>query len=284
MLTIFTPAYNRAYILPQLYKSLCAQTCSDFEWLIVDDGSTDDTNSLIEKYLHEGRVKIRYFRKENGGKHRAINFGVKEAFGQWFFIVDSDDCLTSDAVAWIQKTAELIEDDNRFAGLSGIRIKPNGEKIGGGGNFGNIDANAIDIRLKYGVVGDLAEVYKTDILRQYPFPEIEGEKFCPEALVWFRIARQYMLRYCHKGIYVCEYLSDGLTAKITKLRRESSTASMIFYSEHFHDNISWIWKMKAAINFWRFSLSAYKREYRMLNPLSLVCWLPGKLMQFKDSI
>ncbi len=283
MLTIFTPTYNRAYILPQLYDSLCRQTCHDFEWLVVDDGSTDNTEELVKKWIAESRISIRYFKQPNGGKHRAINCGVKQANGEWFFIIDSDDYLTDDAVQWINHTAWLINDDERFAGLSGIRIHPEGNKIGGGGDFGVIDANAIDIRLKYGVVGDLAEVFKTAILRKYPFPDIESERFCPEALVWFRIARKYMMRYCHEGIYVCEYLSDGLTAKITKLRRESPTASMIYYSEHFHDNIPIVWKLKAAINYWRFSIAPYRSEYKMHNILSLLCLLPGKLMQIYDS-
>lgn len=281
-ITIFTPVYNRAYIISQLYHSLCRQTSKDFEWLVVDDGSTDDIDNLMAQFQAERKIQIHYIKQQNGGKHRAINRGVKEAHGELFFIVDSDDYLTDDAVEWIHHTTELIANDDRFAGLSGIRITPGGSKIGGGGDFGNIDANAIDIRLHHGVVGDLAEVFKTDILRQYPFPEFDGEKFCPEALVWFRIARHYMLRYCHKGIYVCEYLGDGLTAKIVQLRRKSPQASMLFYSEHYHDSIPVVWKIKAAINFWRFQLAPYSKRYKMTSLLALLTWLPGKAMALFD--
>lgn len=281
-LTVFTPVYNRAYIISHLYQSLCRQSCKDFEWLIVDDGSTDNLASLVKQFIAEDKVNIRYIHQENGGKHRAINRGVREARGDFFFIVDSDDYISDDAVEWIIHTAQLIKDNDEFAGLSGIRIKPDGTKIGGGGDFGYIDSSAIDIRLRYGIRGDLAEVFKTPILRQFPFPEIPGEKFCPEALVWFRIARKYKLRYAHKGIYICEYLPDGLTARITRLRRESPAASMTFYAEHFHDRIALLWRLKAAINFWRFSLAPYKRKYHMMSPLSLLCWLPGKLMLLFD--
>lgn len=281
-ITIFTPVYNRAYIITQLYESLCNQSCRDFEWVIVDDGSTDGIENLIDRFREEKRIDIRYFKQQNGGKHIAINRGVKEARGEFFFIVDSDDYLTKDAVEWISHNATLIRDNDDFAGLSGIRIRPDGSKIGGGGDFGNIDANAIDIRLRYGVTGDLAEIYKTDVLRKFTFPKFDNEKFCPEALVWFRIARHYKLRYCHKGIYVCEYLPDGLTAKITRIRRNSPCASMTFYSEHFHDKISVIWKLKAAINFWRFALAPYKRSYKMLTPLSLMAWFPGQIMRLLE--
>ncbi len=159
-LTVFTSVYNRAYIISRLYESLCRQTDKDFEWVVVDDGSTDNLYTQISTFKSEGKIAMRYFSQSNAGKHTAINRGINEAMGRYFIIVDSDDFLTDDAVEWIRHTAALIDNDKRFAGLSGIRIKPDGSKIGGGGNFGNIDANALDIRLKYGVVGDLAEVFR----------------------------------------------------------------------------------------------------------------------------
>lgn len=283
MLTIFTPTYNRAYIIDKLYLSLCNQTCSDFEWLIVDDGSTDNTEDLISKYIAENKIKIRYRKQANGGKHRAINYGLNLAKGELFFIVDSDDHLSEDAVEWITKTAEPIRDDENFAGLSGIRVTPSGEKIGGGLDFGIIDSDAINIRLKHHISGDLAEVYKTKILRQYPFPTFDKEKFCPEALVWNRIAQKYSLRYCHKGIYICEYLPDGLTAKITNLRRKSPKASMTYYSEFAHTDIPFAQKVKANINFWRFKLSEYQPHYRMISLLGILTYIPGTIYKYLDS-
>lgn len=281
-ITVFTPTYNRAYTLPKLYQSLCRQTSCDFEWLIVDDGSTDDTEALINGYIAEGKINIRYYRQANGGKHLAINRGVREARGYLFFIVDSDDYLTDFAVDWIIKTAAPIIHDSRFAGLSGIRVYPNGHKIGGNDNFGTIDANAIDIRTKHFVSGDLAEVYKTDVLCQFPFPEVPGEKFCPESLVWFRIAKKFIMRYVSCGIYVCEYLSDGLTANIINVRRNSPVASMTFYAEQFHAEVPLSLKIRSAINFHRFSPNLLSRGYNMYNPLPILMILPGKLMRLRD--
>lgn len=283
-LTVFTPAYNRAYILPELYASLCRQTCRDFEWLVVDDGSTDNTERLVTGWIAENKINLRYIRQTNSGKHSAINRGVAEAKGELFFIVDSDDCITEDAVDWIVSTYTDIRQDTRFAGLSGTRINPNGTRIGGSFPQPIIDTDAISIRLTHRVKGDLAEIFKTDILRQYPFPVFEGEPYCTEALVWHRIARKYRLRYCDKGIYVCSYLGDGLTAKITRIRRQSPRGSMLYYSEHYHDKINVIWRIKAAINFWRFQLAPYKREYKMLTPLSILAYVPGKLFALKDKL
>lgn len=293
LLSIFTPTYNRAYTLPKLFESLCCQTSKDFEWLIIDDGSTDETEELIENYklqianyhTAQGSFPIRYFKQENGGKHRAINRGLKEAHGDLFFIVDSDDSLTPDAVEWINKEYEGIKDDSRFAGLSGIRIHPNGEKIGGGTDFGIIDSNAIEIRDKYRIEGDLAEVFKTEVFRQFLFPEFPGEQFCPEALVWFRIAQHYQLRFVHHGIYVCDYLPDGLSAKIVKIRYRSPLASMTYYSELFRYEKPVQLKMRAATNFWRFASRKHFNQLAkmgMLNVYALIAVPFGIVARIND--
>lgn len=299
MLTVFTPSYNRAYILPQLYQSLLSQTSMDFEWVIVDDGSTDGTDELVRKFEmfeeFEGveRFPVRYFKQENGGKHRAINRGVKEANGELFFIVDSDDYLTPDAVEWIanqwnevkNSESERESHSKPFAGLSGIRITPDGKKIGGDTDFGTIDATSMEIREKYHVQGDLAEVFRTEVLREIPFPEYEGEKFCPEAMVWNKIAQKYNLRFVHHGIYVCDYLPDGLTSRIVKVRHQSPLASMTFYSELMGYEASVRLKLRAAINFWRFTpwrLLHKVNELRMLNLYSF-CALPlGLVAKLND--
>ena len=288
LLTIFTPTYNRGYILRALFESLCSQTYFDFEWLIVDDGSTDDTEELISELQSlPSNFEVRYYKQLNGGKHRAINSGLRLAKGELFYIVDSDDRLTPDAVSWIKQAYASIKNDDRFAGLSGIRIYPNGRKIGGGEDFGSIDASAMEIREKYGIEGDQAEVFKTEILRKYPFPEFEGEKFCPEALVWFRIAQNYMLRYYHKAIYICDYLPDGLTAKIANLRHQSPLASLTYYSELFGYEDTCHLKMRAAINYWRFMkcrLLSETHKMHMLNIYSAIACPLGLAAKINDFV
>lgn len=260
IVTIFTPTYNRAYILPKLFESLCAQTSYDFEWLIVDDGSTDNTSELITNYkLQITSFPIRYFKQDNGGKHRAINRGLIEAHGDLFFIVDSDDQLTHDAVEWILQKAEPVMLNPDYAGVAGLRIRPDGSKIGGGKDFGTIDATALDIRNVYHVQGDLAEVFKTEIFRLYPFPDIPGEKFCSEGLIWGRMAGDELkLRYIYKGIYICEYLNDGLTGARIKLRRDNPEYSMLLDSEGVTRRVPYHDKVRQAINFWRYSEKSKK--------------------------
>lgn len=269
-ITVFTPSYNRAYILPKLYKSLRQQTCKDFEWLIVDDGSTDNTEHLVASWLLEADISIRYIRQENAGKHFAINRGVAEAQGELFLIVDSDDHLTSDAIQILCERFAEIAKDERFAGISGVRVDFKGKRIGDLLPIDVLDCTVLELRLEYGIKGDMAEAYKTAILKEFPFPEIHGEKFCPEALVWNRIAQQYKLRFTNIGCYRCEYRPDGLTAKITKLRRDSSQASLLYYSELYSYNIPMLEKMKAAINYWRFAFC--NKSLSFFNKTRMVGW------------
>lgn len=286
MITIFTPAYNRAYILPKLYNSLILQTNKDFEWLIVDDGSTDNTEELINSYILESKIEIRYVKQLNGGKHRAINRGVQMAKGELFFIVDSDDYLSDNAVDRMNYYYYQIKDEDSFVGVSGIRIYPDGSKIGGSASYTVLDSNAVDFRLVHKVAGDMSEAYKIDILRKFPFPEIEGEKFCPEAVVWNRIAKVGKLRYFNEGIYICNYLPDGLTAKITKLRMDSPEASLICYSELTKMNISFVQKIKSGLNFWRFAFCSERTlfsKYQQIGFYNLILMPFGYIMHMIDN-
>lgn len=261
LITVFTPTYNRAYILQKLYQSLLQQTCMDFEWLVVDDGSTDNTSELFEQWqAEENSFPIRYFKQPNGGKHKAINRGVNEAKGELFFIVDSDDILSTEAIQRIINQYLPIRNDMSFGGVCGLRAYHNGERIGGECNFGTLDCTSLDFRYKYHIKGDMAEVIRTNVLKEFPFPEIEGERFCPEALIFNRIATKYKLRYFYEKVYLCEYLEDGLTASIVKVRMNSPQTSIMYYSELFYMPIPFVQKIKAAINFWRFAYCLCKKK------------------------
>lgn len=216
LLTIFTPTYNRENYLKELYNSLVEQKDKRFEWIIIDDSSTDDTDAVVKSFLvQNSEFEIIYKKQPHGGKHRAINEAVKIARGEFFFIVDSDDKLTSNAVEYIYNWVETIEEDNHFCGVAGLKISPKGNIWGGNPTVtenGYVDATSLE-RTQYELLGDKAEVYRTQTLLQYPFPEFEGEYFVTEAVVWDAIAADgYKIRWFNKAIYVCDYHEDGLTA------------------------------------------------------------------------
>ena len=231
-LTIFTPTYNREKYLSRLYESLKKQKFKDFEWLIIDDESTDNTIELIKKFINEkNEFQINFVRIEHGGKHRALNKAFDIAKGEYFFIVDSDDYIADDAVEKIYEWIEETRDIEYLAGFSGLRRSESG--ISGGKPLVNkqgwIDASNLE-RLKYQLLGEKAEVYRTEILRKHKFPEFENEYFVSEDVCWNAIAHEgYKLRWYNHVIYIFEYLDTGLTkSKINEI--EGSTVNFNGYN------------------------------------------------------
>ena len=169
-----------------------------------------------------------------------------------FVILDSDDSIPEKSLELIAKFYSQIKDDDSFGGVCGYMAHHDGTIIGKGSEEDILDTNSIDLRYRYNVKGDMCEVFKTSVLREIPFPEIDGERFCPESLVWNRIAKKYRLRVFHNVVYYRDYLDGGLTDKIVKIRMQSPIASMMCYQEMNELDIPFIQKIKAAINYWRF--------------------------------
>lgn len=230
MITVFTPAYNRLDTLKRLYDSLCRQDCHDFEWLVVDDGSNDGTKEYFES-LEKGLFDIRYYHKGNEGKHRTINYGVRLAKGEWFFIVDSDDYLTENAISVIGKRLRTIENDNRFCGITGLRVDTEGKTIGTECGYETLDTDFVSYRTRYMISGDRAEIIRTTVMKEFPFPEFENEKFCTEAIVWNRMAQKYICRFVNDGFYVCEYQENGLTSKYWEIMDKNPIGATTYYKE-----------------------------------------------------
>lgn len=229
--TVFTPTYNRAYILGDLYHSLQRQTCMDFEWLIVDDGSADGTKALVASWQgEENPFPIRYVYQENGGKCRAINRGLKEADGRLFFTVDSDDYLTDDAIEKVIRWDGELPRDGHFCGYVGNRgttptQTPNRLFPGG-----YLDGTALD---RYDQVdGERAFVFYTEIHRKYLYPEFPGEKFLTEAVTWDLMAHDgYKMRFYNDIIWIWEYKDDGLTRAGYRVFLENPQGTGLFFRQ-----------------------------------------------------
>ena len=294
MITIFTPSYNRAHLLNSAYQSLCLQQGEYFEWLIVDDGSKDNTEEVINGFIQEGKIPIRYFKKPNGGKHTAINLGAKEAKGELFWILDSDDSLPKNALSVVAKYWDSLDKSqkSKLAGICGYMAHHDGKVIGSPIVEAGTIASSLDMRHKLHFTGDMMEVWRTDVMREFPFPEIPNERFCPEALVWNRIAKKYPLYMIPDVIYYRDYLDGGLTDNIVKIRMKSPIASMMTYAELFdvesnpnanlNFKLPFKQKVKAAINYWRFAFCAKKRDVKingwgnLLAPLGFLMFLNDK--------
>lgn len=249
-ITICTPTYNRAYILTVLYKSLQNQTCKDFEWLIIDDGSSDNTQELAEAWIASGDdFPVRYYKKQNGGKCSAINYGLDYADGELFVVVDSDDFLTDNAVEKIIELENTISDKNRFCGVAfnlGTDINTTPNKIFDGDYK---DATLLD---RYtSLDGEKAYAFYTEVHKKYRYPLFDNEKFMTEAVVWNRIANDgYLMRFSNDIICIYEYREDGLTNAGTVLFVNNPKGYGLWLKEKdIFMKISFVAKMKTYYSF-----------------------------------
>ena len=225
-LTIITPTYNRADLIVNLYKSLENQTNKHFCWMIVDDGSADNTFEVVQRLKGNASFEIVYLRKTNGGKHTALNFGIKEIDTELTFIVDSDDTLANDAVQSILDVHERYKPEDRISSYTFLRGADTKSPIVPIERNEFIE-NYIIYRIKNNRPGDMAEVYKTKFLKQFPFPVFLGEKFISEDVVWIEIGKVSDSVYINKVIYICEYLQGGLTSNDKKMKFSSPIGSMM---------------------------------------------------------
>ena len=248
MISVLTPTFNRREKLADLYKSLEEQTSKEFEWVVVDDGSSDDTESYITGL--KATFPIWYYRKENGGKHTALNYGLTKISNELTFIVDSDDRLPPAAIETICRYHKKYAADEELCGYSFLKCYPDGtvngklfvpdEKIA---SYIDVRINADDTR------ADKAEVFKTSCLKEFPFPEYPGEKFLSEDVVWMRLARKYKMVHINKAIYIADYYADGLTHNRRRNNIQSPRGCMTRALEYLHPDIKIRYRSKAVLQY-----------------------------------
>jgi glycosyltransferase involved in cell wall biosynthesis len=260
--TVLTATYNGAHTLGPVYQSLCLQTFHDFEWIIVDDGSTDRTKDLVSSW--KPFFPIRYFWKPNGGKHTAMNHGVSTAKGEFVVVLDADDVCIPTALERFDYHWRQIPDSSRFANLSCLCRTPAGAIIGKPFPGDPVDAFtfADQMRFRYsGKWGSNSEgwgITRTDVLREFPYPE--GERYAPEALVWNRISRKYAARYINEALRTYEPDPDGITSNVTALRASSPKSTLTYYRELGLSPAPILVRLRAALNYVRFAAIAAKQR------------------------
>lgn len=226
LISIHTATYNRAYILEQAYNSLLAQTCHDFEWVVSDDGSSDNTESLVRGWIKDKPpFSIVYNKCKRGGIPRTLNSGTSKVHGRYFFMLDSDDTLLPNAVEAILHAIHSIDDKDDFVGVGFLRITPDHQPIKGVypkvNELGYVDATNIE-RPLYDLDADMCEAYKVDILKRYQFQVWPTEIYAPEQLCFDAMALDgYKIRWYSKPVYVCEYREDGQTKGAWNLQKRN---------------------------------------------------------------
>lgn len=248
LLTIFTPTFNRRPLLQRLYDSLCAQSCKDFEWLVVDDGSDDGTDKFISDLISERKVPIKLIRKDNGGKHTAHNTALKYAQGDYFFTVDSDDWLPEDSVLKIKHIIEsnrAILDSNDIAGFLALKSLGNGQIISSPFSKNKVVSSIYDLNHN-GDRGERSILFKREVIKQYLFPVIAGERFMTESVIYDRIDQLYKFLVINEALTVCEYQAEGLSSNPKRLMYNYPGGYIIYfmqranYSKHLNETIKYL--------------------------------------------
>lgn len=286
-LTVLTPAYNREKQLKILFDSLCRQTVKDFEWMIIDDGSTDHTADFAKQCENSADFRIIYKKKVNGGKHTALNFAMRCISSELVFIVDSDDYLTDDAIETIYEKYSIYKNERDLCGFSFLRAKPDGS----GYLSGKVPEEALkstycECRINGGLEGDMAEVWYTDKLRGFPFPEFPGEKFLGEDTVWVRLSGKYKMRFFNKAIYVSQYQDDGLTLNRRKHNIQSPNGCVERAKAFLAADIGLKYKIKSMLQYFIYGKFAGKNIKTLLAQsdfklLAALCCFPSLIIYLK---
>ncbi len=262
LFSLFTPTYNRAHLLPRALQSIEQQTCRDFEVLVIDDGSTDDTQAVVESWAAATGLSVHYVWQENAGKPAAHNEAIRRARGRFIVILDSDDVLTPEALEILQRQWQAIPSHEweHFAGVEGLCADlQTGQIIGDCFPQSVMDSSYLETRYRLGIGGDKKNAMRTDVLRMYPFPLFPGERHLPESIVWNRIAKRYNFRYVNEIIQYVEYQPDGLSGRIRRLRYENPRGFRLAALETIElcaDYCSRLELYRSAVRYGRYSLLA----------------------------
>jgi glycosyltransferase involved in cell wall biosynthesis len=243
LFTVFTPTYNRAHTLHRVYDSLRAQTLRDFEWLVVDDGSTDDTPSLIAQWTKAADFPVRHFKQEHSGKHIAHNLAVCQAQGEFFITLDSDDACVPHT---LQRMAGLwqaipVHERQSFCGVGGLCVDQHGKLVGGRFPREPLDADMHERHYIYRIKGEKCVMMRTELVRRFPFPEIKKTSFVPEGRVWFEVAKTRKIRWVNETfrIYYINGRSDGSTLTSRSNLHESAAGRMDYYVWLLNNNLKY---------------------------------------------
>ena len=291
-LTILTPTYNREKTLFRLYESLCKQNNKRFTWLVVDDGSTDCTRELIEEFIGEKKIDIKYIFKSNGGKHTAVNAGLLEINTPLVFIVDSDDRIIEDAVETIFNIWKENKKNSSISSFWFLQKNENDMIIGDKFKDDNFISNYLEVLINSEVKGDKKSVYLTDIRKQYLFPEFKNERFMGEGYIHKKIGENYEAVFINKPIYISEYLEDGLTKAGRQMRLGNPKGGIVISNEFLKGNVKLKVKIKKALLYTVYSLIDDRKIYKifkdannrtlvtLLFPMSLLIYYKWKEKQF----
>ena len=261
-LTVFTPTYNRDYTLQHCYNSLKRQTCKDYVWLIIDDGSTDQTRSMVEDWIAQKEVPIRYHYQKNQGMHGAHNTAYELIDTELNVCIDSDDYLADDAVEkiisfWKSNGSE------KYAGIVALDCYMNGEIIGTRLPENVTASTLTDLYAKYKVKGDKKLVYRSELTRACPpYPIFQGEKYVPLSYKYILIDQQCPLLLMNEVLCFVEYLPDGSSLNMIKQYKKNPQGFSFFRKTAMQYAPTWKERFRECVHY--VSSSLLSKNYRFV--------------------
>ena len=290
LITVFTATYNRGHLIQRIYQSLLRQKEFNFEWLVIDDGSQDQTEDLFNDWTsRDNPFEIRYYKQENRGLIRTLNRGIELARGEYFAKIDSDDYVVDDYTTNISKWVASIENSTSIYAVSGVRVTPDGIPLKGKWpdiprELGFVDATDLE-RAAYDLDADMCEAWRTDVLRNYPFPVWNGEKFAPEQIVFNQIALDgYKIRWYPVAMSICEYQEGGLTKGSRKLEIQNPMGYAMMYNHKLKYDIPFAQKLRCAMQCTALSIVGRNPQHILQTnlPIAAIATLfPGVLLAIR---
>ena len=276
MFTIFTPTYNRGNLLTRLYQSLLDQKSRDFEWLIVDDGSTDDTAAIVQAFIDEKKIDVCYYKKENGGKHTAYNYALDLARGKWFLCVDADDLLHKDALTKISVAVSGLSTDT---GIIAYKEDMQGNRLSAAFPQDVDSCKISELSLKYHCPGEFSLVLPRELAAQYKFPVFPPERFVGESVIYDRIDEVCDWMLLPEVITVCEYQPDGYSSNFAKLMKQNPSGFCLYFLQRIDLQVRWMQRVIHAGKYWCFRWIckrpelAYRGQHKVLVAFSVISGL-----------
>ena len=290
LITVFTATYNRGHLIQRIYQSLLRQKEFNFEWLVIDDGSQDQTEYLFNDWTsRDNPFEVRYYKQENRGLIRTLNRGIELARGEYFAKIDSDDYVVDDYTTNISKWVASLENSTSLYAVSGVRVTPDGIPLKGKWpdiprELGFVDATDLE-RAAYDLDADMCEAWRTDVLRNYPFPVWNGEKFAPEQIVFNQIALDgYKIRWYPVAMSICEYQEGGLTKGARKLEIQNPMGYAMMYNHKLKYDIPLAQKLRCAMQCTALSIVGRNPQYILQTnlPIAAIATLfPGVLLAIR---
>ena len=246
--TVFTPTYNRKHTLHRVYESLKKQTFRDFEWVIVDDGSSDDTEGVVKKWQQEAAFPITYFYQENAGKHNAINEGVRLAKGYFFAIADSDDSFIPETLNIFYNTWQSIpvSEQAQFAGVWALCMDENGQIIPKEFPESPWDCNLEERVYKHKISGEKWHFERTDVMKEFPFPSIKVKGlYYPEGIIWSKMNKKYLFRCINQPVRVYHQTQNSIMSN-SAINPTNALSMYIGIEATMNDDIQFFWYMPST--------------------------------------